>query len=81
LIQRHSPGSARPKYSQRSKYRRYSNDQVLKGCLSEPCHATKVRKSSARADHLFSSSYTPSKSLKIPAVGKNATVLASWVFF
>src|SRR5882724_380353 len=34
----------------------------------------KVRKSSARADHLFSSSYTPSVSLKIPAVKCNSSV-------
>ena len=30
---------------------------------------------SSLPDHLFSIRYTPSKSLKIPAVGKNATVL------
>src|SRR5581483_295598 len=36
---------------------------------------------SSLPDHLFSSSYTPSKSLKIPAVGKNATVLTSLVFY
>src|ERR1051326_1756860 len=34
---------------------------------------------SSLPDHLFSSSYAPSKSSKIPAVGKNATVLTSWV--
>ncbi len=35
---------------------------------------------SSLPDHLFSSRYTPSKSGKNPAVGKNATVLASRVF-
>src|SRR6478609_11242561 len=35
---------------------------------------------SSLPDHLFSSRYTPSRSLKIPAVGKNATVLTSRVF-
>src|SRR5579859_6686696 len=35
---------------------------------------------SSLPDHLFSSRYTPSKSLKIPAVGKNATVLTFRVF-
>jgi len=34
---------------------------------------------SSLPDHLFSSRYTPSKSRKIPAVGKNATVLTSLI--
>ena len=35
---------------------------------------------SSLPDHLFSSRYKPSKPLKIPAVGKNATLLASRIF-
>jgi hypothetical protein len=35
---------------------------------------------SSLPDHLFSSRYTPSEFRKIPAVGKNATVLTSLDF-